>query len=581
MVMLNIKSFFSPPVFESEEKNYIARLLNIILLSLLAVSVPAIINGLLSNDTNVLIGVPVADVIVLVSFWLLHRGYLRVLGYLIPLMMLGLITYLIYNGDGLNDVGILGYGSVIALASLLLSKRAPFIFALLSIAALAWVTYAQVSGIIVTRFNTFVSYHDFINASILLVILTVLLWVMIANLTSNLERARRQEKDLTESNLKLQAIQATLAEQVVARTQGLELVATLGERLSAILDVDQLLFELVNQVKNSFGYYHVQVYLLDDQRQKLIMAAGSGEIGQRIKMQGYSINLDAPASLIAQAARTNQVISAENVRETIAWLPNPFLEATQSEMALPIVLEGQVVGVLDVQEDEVAGLDEGDANVLRSLANQVAVAIRNARLFARVETALAEAEAAQERYLQQAWEAARDRQQEYHYHRPGAQTIDEATKIELDQAAQRLNEPTLIVSNNQGQTAQEIPVLVAPIKLQNQVIGNMQFLETDPSRRRKWTERELALVQAIADQVAQTAENLRLFDETRGRASREQVIREITDKLRAQPSLGLLLETAARELGNRLGVQHTILEMGIENNIPKSGPSSSRQPDAN
>jgi GAF domain-containing protein len=202
--------------------------------------------------------------------------------------------------------------------------------------------------------------------------------------------------------------------------------------------------------------------------------------------------------------------------------------------------------------------------VLRSLANQVAVAIRNARLFARVETALAEAEAAQERYLQQAWEAARDRQQEYHYHRPGAQTIDEATKIELDQAAQRLNEPTLIVSNNQGQTAQEIPVLVAPIKLQNQVIGNMQFLETDPSRRRKWTERELVLVQAIADQVAQTAENLRLFEETRGRAAREQAIREVTDRLRSAPNLERLTAIAAEELGRHLSATHAKLKLGIK-----------------
>jgi GAF domain-containing protein len=92
----------------------------------------------------------------------------------------------------------------------------------------------------------------------------------------------------------------------------------------------------------------------------------------------------------------------------------------------------------------------------------------------------------------------------------------------------------------------------------------MQFFEADPSQRGQWNERQVALVRAIADQIAQTAENLRLLEETRQQAGREQTIREITDKLRSAPNLDFLLETAARELAQRLGVRHTVMELGIE-----------------
>lgn len=335
----------------------------------------------------------------------------------------------------------------------------------------------------------------------------------------------------------LRELIGSLEQRVVDRTQRLEIAATLGERMSAILNVEQLLAEVVNQIKDNFNYYHAHVYLLDDKREKLVVAEGAGVAGAEMKAKGHSISLDAPTSLVARAARTTQIVKVDNVRETVDWLPNPLLPDTHSEMAVPIILEGEVVGVLDVQEDKIAGLDEGDANLLRSLANQVAVAIRNARQFTEVQTALAEARAAQGRYLEQAWEQAKSASQNasYHYHQPGAVALS---------------------AESQSQTTLEVP-----IRLQNQTIGVIQLHDTE--RSQPWSERELALVEAVTEQIAQVAENIRLFEETRERAGREQSIREITDKLRAAPNLDALLETAARELGQQLGVRHTVLELGI------------------
>ena len=173
----------------------------------------------------------------------------------------------------------------------------------------------------------------------------------------------------------------TLEEKVSDRTHQLEVVATLSSRLNAILNVDQLLSELVIQVQNNFAYYHTQIYVLDEEDEKFVLAAATGEAGKKMIQERYSIPLSASVSLVARAARRSEVVSIENVYEIEDWLPNENLPDTRSEMAVPIIREGKVVGVLDVQEDTVGGLDEGDANLLRSLTGHIAIAITNAQLY--------------------------------------------------------------------------------------------------------------------------------------------------------------------------------------------------------
>jgi transcriptional regulator with GAF, ATPase, and Fis domain len=240
-------------------------------------------------------------------------------------------------------------------------------------------------------------------------------------------------------------------------------------------------------------------------------------------------------------------------------------------MAVPITLgvEGQVVGVLDVQEDKIAGLDEGDANLLRSLSNQVAVSMRNARLFAEVETALAEARIAQGRYLEKAWDKTRTaiRHGQYHYARPDVPTLDEATLVEAKRQA--LAQGHLVVMPITGNSTVSQPV-VAPVVVRDTHVGTLQLYPAKADRA--WTEDDLAIVGAVVEELGQAAENLRLFDETRERAGREQTIREITDKLRAAPNLNALVTVAARELGEQLGVPHLMFELGRE-------PESSPKPD--
>lgn len=357
-----------------------------------------------------------------------------------------------------------------------------------------------------------------------------------------------------------------LEDRVTERTRSLEIVASLGEKLSAILNPEDLLTEVVTQLQTNFGYYHTHIYLINEQRDKLMVAAGTGAAGMEMKQKGHSITVNAYTSLVARAARTARIIRVGNVRETGGWLPNPLLPNTYSEIAVPIIsaVNNQVIGVLDVQEDKLNGFDEADETMLRTLANQVSVAIHNARLFEDVQTSLAEARKVQARYLKDIWHSSslRSTSREYLYVKPGAQPVDEEkqkTITGLKQLAAEKERPTPVTLTGADFEAVS---LVAPVKVKDQLIGTLQLHSLDKDR--VWTEEDIAMIATVLDQLAQAAENLRLFDETRERAGYERTIREITTRLRAATSVEQLLSIATHELGQHLSATHAELELGFE-----------------
>jgi GAF domain-containing protein len=365
--------------------------------------------------------------------------------------------------------------------------------------------------------------------------------------------------------LQLQQLISSLEERVAARTRRLEIAANLGEHLSAILKVEQLLTEVVNQVKDNFDYYHTHIYLFDDKQERLIVVEGTGIAGAEMKAKKHSIYLNAPTSLVARAARTGEIVRVDNVREVRDWLPNPLLPDTYSEMAVPVILEEKVVGVLDVQQDKVAGLDEGDASLLRTLANQIAIAIRNARQFTEVETALEEARALQRRYLVESWDksqATRKNVGRVQFSLGESTTLDEAITANAQQQALSHKKPALVTLNGQPDGQGSYQALVAPIMLRDVAIGNMQLHEIDPDRI--WSEGELALINAVVEQVAQAAETLRLLNETQERASREELVSQISNKIRRASDMESLLKVAVSELSRVLNPARTFVHVGPE-----------------
>lgn len=176
----------------------------------------------------------------------------------------------------------------------------------------------------------------------------------------------------------LQEYYGVMEERVAERTRALQASIEVGRRLTTIRDVDKLVAAVVEQIRETFGYYHVHIYLVDEKHEKLILVGGTGEAGKMMLARQH--RLDANQGLVGRAAQQNQVVLVPDTVGNPDWLPNPLLPGTSAEVAVPITYGGEVLGVLDVQHDVRDGLGEDDAALLESLAGQVAVALENARL---------------------------------------------------------------------------------------------------------------------------------------------------------------------------------------------------------
>lgn len=342
---------------------------------------------------------------------------------------------------------------------------------------------------------------------------------------------------------------SSLENRVAERTSELQSVITQGERrgkqyeaiarvaqaITTQKNLQELLPQITEVISEQFGFYHVGIFLNDAVGKYAILAAANSEGGKRMLKRGHQLKIGTQG-IVGYATGNKKARIALSVGDDAVYFDNPDLPNTQSEMALPLLETGEVLGALDVQSTDANAFSDEDLEALTILAELVSIAIQNAKLYEKMERSLAEAESASRQFFRENWNRLTEEFKitGYRYTARGAGPLtisdDESDEIGADGEHREVRVPITM----RGQEIGELSV----------VIPKDENIKAD----------QLDMIKAVADRVAVIAENARLFNETIRRAERERLVTDITTKIRGTNDPQAMIETAVSELREALRV---------------------------
>ncbi|HMA07608.1 MAG TPA: GAF domain-containing protein, partial [Ramlibacter sp.] len=348
----------------------------------------------------------------------------------------------------------------------------------------------------------------------------------------------RDSIQLLESRVRDRTAALEVASGTAARRAAqFEAITQVTRAISSIRNMDELMPLVTAVISQYFGFYHVGIFLNDEHNEFAWLIAANSEGGHRMLQRRHSLKIGAQG-IVGYVAAHGESRVARSVGKDAVFFNNPDLPETKSEAAIPLRRGPQVAGVLDVQSTKEDAFSDEDLSILAILADQVSLAMENTRLFETTRRSLMEAETLYHQYIQEAWSRLPQEGQitGYRYTPRGAAPIS---------ASYNAASPATPGDGKSG-----VPPLAVPIKLRGETIGNLIVQGRNGAG---WTQDQVELAQAVAERVALSAENARLFDETNRRAERERLVTEITSRIRSTNDPDEMIRTAVEELRNALG----------------------------
>jgi len=373
----------------------------------------------------------------------------------------------------------------------------------------------------------------------------------------NMRSLRRALGSLQETTEELEGARSNLEQRVVLRTQQLrnradqfQAIAELNRALAGIFDLDELIERAATFIADRFQFYHVGIFFLDDTGGWMLLRAASSEPGQQMIAERHKLEVGSD-SLVGKASATLRPQIVGQVEQDRGWYANPHLPETASEMVLPLVARGDLLGLLDIQSTAQDAFSEEDVQVLTILAEGLAVFIENTRLLSEARSTLERLQSYQEEEVVTGWRQAltrRKREIAYAYDRVRLQDhVPE--EFHLSEGTLDLDEITVVEKDGLYQ-------LQVPVRMQRRTLGIFIF-----ESQRMWSEQARRLAADVIEQLELALENARLLEETRLRAAQERARSEIVGRVRTSVHVDAILRSAAEELGRALKVERARLQL--------------------
>ena len=360
-----------------------------------------------------------------------------------------------------------------------------------------------------------------------------------ALLAVSFKKRTRKLKELVD-NLEVQVAERT--SRLENRASQLEIIANVARSTASLQDIEELLPSITELVSQRFGFYHTGIFLLDETQEYAHLRAANSEGGKRMLERQHKLKLDRN-SIVGYVTSQDEPRIALDVGTDAVFFNNPDLPDTRSEMALPLRVGGNVIGALDVQSTESNAFTEEDISILSTLADQVAIAIENARLFSESREALRQSEETFTQYAKQEWSSYAKHKRTMGYKFDGTRT----TPLNATKTGRKRKD---IPKTGTIALKKETNELSIPIRFRGQVIGT--FDVKSKSGKRQWTPNDITLLEAAAERTALALENARLVESSQMRASRERTIGEISAKIGAVSDIETIMQIAVEELGRKI-----------------------------
>lgn len=345
---------------------------------------------------------------------------------------------------------------------------------------------------------------------------------------------------------------AERTKEVEARNTQLIIASQLSNTITTILDVDELVQQIVDLIQDRFKLYYVGLFLVDNINQYAVLKAGTGEAGLEMIARNHRIKLGEGMigwSILNSKARISQQVAEDPVRLSIAFLPQ-----TQSEAAIPLRSRGQVIGALTIQSEAPFAFDEATTATFQTMADQIAVAIDNARLFEEVQRTLETSKLAYGELSRKAW-----------LERISARPL-QVVRNDQGVSVVGLQGHTARVSpdkNPESQTHTGNGAIHVPITVRGSVIGYLHAQK--PQDYSHWNDEEREMLLTLTEQLGIALESARLFEDTLTRAERERLIGQIANRVRETLDIETVLKTAVVEMQSAMDLHEVEVHMSPNN----------------
>ncbi len=530
--------------------------LNVLLLATLALLILAggtlLVLGKQPSSVNALpttAGLILGSVLILVCMLLSQRGNVLAASLTFFLAVEAATLYLVFSNHAQGALPVLLFLPVV-IAGVTLSSGAGLTLAAIHMVSLLLAS-AHGGGAIILSGSATPSLPPALNIFLLIGVLFFValgLWLTGYSMQAALKRTLNNEARLGESNRELMMQRATLEKRVMERTAALErralqlqAAAEVGRVATRIRGLDDLLTMTVHLICQRFGVYHAGIFLIDSSGDFAELRASSNRSGQPPSAQAYRIKVS-EGGLVGDAMLRRKPLIMPDLRETGDVGYKIYLPETRSEIVLPLIVGENLLGALDVHSTEVAFFNADHQLSLQLLADQVAIAIENARLFSENQTALEASKRAYGDLSRDAWGTLLRTRPELGF----LCTVQDA----INQVQGEWPED-MVAARRENQVIHIDPKTIAiPIRIREQVTGAVRLRKPDEAG--KWTEKEINLMQTITDQLSVALESARLYQETQRRAERERLAGEITAHLRSSNDPQTILQTAVQELRQAL-----------------------------